>query len=553
MAPPLPPRRQVLSSTKNYPPSSFAIAGKVTVDHPALKDEDQEIQQIVLEEINRTDANQDGEIDRDEFVEAMKNTAKRGRDSARREHQLERKLKKSHQKNMGLSGLSILMVVVSAVAIYFAVDSGNTQVKSTIKASTESVLDSQETHVSTDVTGTPHLVDREGTDVSVQANGIIADAQSRELGGRDVVCVPIHDVARAVHGLSTSTETSLVVSDGDGNPRDILPLSGKFHDGGSELSFGDGKVFVQFDSTDCDPAMASHEDDGDVNRSGNMIEGKSDDADVTGGPFNRHLRSATKVTETQRTASRADVLKEKRELYASSLEAVRRGQRSLQDTLSVPATGSSYSTATCNSSLDQFKRNVFKVPISTVTQESVLDDSSTAQARALRWIANNDQIHPPLIPGIDDAQIIQRYILAAFYYATNGNGNSNLSTWMSSLPVCNSGDWTGVLCASDAGGSSVTGLRLSQKGLTGGGLIPELGSLSSLRTLNVGDNALAGTIPVELGGLANLQTLVVAINALTGSIPTQLGSLQVLKNLYLNNNLLSNTIPTEIGTLTGLG
>merc|ERR1712087_253001 len=176
----------------------------------------------------------------------------------------------------------------------------------------------------------------------------------------------------------------------------------------------------------------------------------------------------------------------------------------------------------------------------------------TAQARALRWIANNDQIHPPLIPGIDDDQIIQRYILAAFYYAVNGNGNSNLSNWMSSLPVCNSDDWTGVNCHSNAGGSSVTGIRLGQKGLTGGGLIPELGHLSSLRTLNLTDNALAGTILTELGGLIDLQTLDLSTNALTGSIPTELGSLDILEKLFLNNNELSDEIPTELGSLGSL-
>lgn len=512
-------------------PSSFAITGKVTADHHLLKELDPVTQEIVLEEIHGTDANQDGVIDRDEFIGAMKKAALRARECANRELHMERKLKKSHQKIMGLSALSMLLVFASTLAIYFAVDRGNTQVKSAVMLSTESVLDSQDTHVSSDAAGTPHLVDRHGEDISVRAEGIVAVATYRELrSGREVTCVPIHDVARAVNGLSSSTEASLLVSDGDGNTRDILPLSGAFHDHGSEMSFGGGSVFVHFDSTDCDANAG--------------VRGDGGKADASGDPFNRYLR------KTERAASRADVLREKREQYASSLEAVRRGQRSLQDTYSVSVMA--YSSYTCNSSYDQFSKSVFKALISRVTQESVLDDDSeSAQSRALDWIANSDQIHPALIPGIDDEQIIQRYILAAFYFAVNGDRNSNLADWLSYSPVCNSDDWAGVQCAPGAGGSSVTGLGLSDFGLDGV-LIPELGSLNSLRILNLSDNAIFGTIPVELGGLDNLQTLVLTTNGLTGSIPTQLGSLPVLKNLGLNINELSNTIPTEIGNLAGL-
>jgi len=315
-------------SAAAFPPqkakSSFGIKGKVTADHPALKNEDAEIQKIVMEEVERTDANQDGQIDRDEFVEAIKETAKRSRASADREQRLERKLKKSHRKIMSLSVLSILLVVVSAVAIYFAVDNGNAQVKETVVetvlASAETVIDSQETHVSSDVTGTPHLVDRHGADVSVQANGVVATGVSHELeDGSKVACVPIGEVTRVVHGLMSSAEASLVVTDDEGNVSEILPLSGAFRDGGSEMSFGDGRVRVQLDSTECDAIM-----DGDG-------EGGTSGDDASGGPSDRrHLRSAAGTSGAEHAASRADVLREKREQYASSLEAVRRvGRRQL--------------------------------------------------------------------------------------------------------------------------------------------------------------------------------------------------------------------------------
>ena len=108
--------------------------------------------------------------------------------------------------------------------------------------------------------------------------------------------------------------------------------------------------------------------------------------------------------------------------------------------------------------------------------------------------------------------------------------------------------------------TSLTSLDLSGNSLWG--TIPtELGSLTGLTSLDLSGNSLSGPIPTELGSLTSLTSLDLSGsltyldlsgNNLTGSIPTELGSLTNLTSLDLNVNNLGGTIPTELGSLTNL-
>ena len=85
------------------------------------------------------------------------------------------------------------------------------------------------------------------------------------------------------------------------------------------------------------------------------------------------------------------------------------------------------------------------------------------------------------------------------------------------------------------------------------GPIPrELGSLTNLASLYLGENELTGPIPRELGSLANLELLFLGANYLTGSIPRELGNLANLWGLVLGRNELTGAIPRELGNLTNL-
>jgi len=66
--------------------------------------------------------------------------------------------------------------------------------------------------------------------------------------------------------------------------------------------------------------------------------------------------------------------------------------------------------------------------LSTVSNSSLFDDPSTPQAQALNWITNEDTIEPVLCPNQIGEQrcsmggsvnpLVQRYIMATFYFAT---------------------------------------------------------------------------------------------------------------------------------------
>ena len=143
--------------------------------------------------------------------------------------------------------------------------------------------------------------------------------------------------------------------------------------------------------------------------------------------------------------------------------------------------------------------------------------------------------------------------LQALYDATAGPTWTDSTNWLSDAPL---GDWYGVDVGEDG---RVTGLRLggwdeSVRDFIGNGLTgtlpPELGTLSRLRSLEIGGNrGLTGPIPAEVGDLTNLELLILQANRLTGSIPAELGQLSNLEALALGGHPLSGRIPPELGNL----
>ena len=159
--------------------------------------------------------------------------------------------------------------------------------------------------------------------------------------------------------------------------------------------------------------------------------------------------------------------------------------------------------------------------------------------------------------------------LVALYEATNGDNWVNKRGWLILENHCG---WFGVRC-NDAG--RVKSLELFNNQVVGSiptelgnlslltsldlrlnevsGVIPaELGNLSSLQDLQLGSNQLTGNIPAELGNLSSLQDLQLGSNQLTGNIPAELGNLSSLDSLSLVNNQLTGTIPAELGNLSSL-
>ncbi|CAM9768109.1 unnamed protein product, partial [Hapterophycus canaliculatus] len=100
--------------------------------------------------------------------------------------------------------------------------------------------------------------------------------------------------------------------------------------------------------------------------------------------------------------------------------------------------------------------------------------------------------------------------------------------WKVGIPLM---EWSRV----DEKDGRAVGLKLYLCNLMG--FIPqELGQLTFLQTLDLGNNKLFGSIPPELGWLRALRTLDLYNNELSGPIPPELGELSELQELNLSKN-----------------
>ena len=87
--------------------------------------------------------------------------------------------------------------------------------------------------------------------------------------------------------------------------------------------------------------------------------------------------------------------------------------------------------------------------------------------------------------------------------------------------------WSGVLCQNN----QIVSLSLANMGISGT-LSPWIGTLYSLRHLNLWGNNLRGTLPIELGGLKSLQTLTLFGNSFIGKIPDRVCNQAFLTGFY---------------------
>lgn len=211
---------------------------------------------------------------------------------------------------------------------------------------------------------------------------------------------------------------------------------------------------------------------------------------------------------------------------------------------------------------------------STPQSKESLKDQSSHQYQAVMWVAdllyNEGQT-------LTDDQILQKFALGTFYYATNGNGWSNNSGWLDkTLSECH---WNGLSC-STVDSDAVTGLNfaapnnfvgtlpnelslLSQltflslfksPSLTGtlGSILSGEGPASVLETIRVEWCRMVGSIPTTIGKLTTLVNFIVDGNELTGTLPNELIFLTKLEVLVVNDNKFSGTLPSELGQLTQL-
>jgi len=269
-------------------------------------------------------------------------------------------------------------------------------------------------------------------------------------------------------------------------------------------------------------------------------------------------------------------------------------------------------TFPCNLTPDQRAADI-RALMSTVTDPVLFDDPSTPQAQALDWITNEDAIEPVLCPDVSFCGMVQRYILAAFYYATEGGdwsqcsapadlddpasvaaanaqcnrvvtpfgvanervGDTSTDAWLGPVNEC---QWGGVACwgsdtpnlelcidqldfendglsgtlISEVGELDSLRFLILEQGSIEGQIPPEIGDLQRLLILDMDFNQLTGTIPDEIYGLSSLQQLDLNDNQISGVISSSIENLRLLTFLQLDHNEFSSTIPSEMGTLQNL-
>lgn len=124
-------------------------------------------------------------------------------------------------------------------------------------------------------------------------------------------------------------------------------------------------------------------------------------------------------------------------------------------------------------------------------------------------------------------------------------GSPALPGWVASGGDPCGGSWQGVSCNN----TEIQSITINGANL-GGELGDSLGSFASIKTIDLSNNHIGGSIPSNLP--VTLQTLFLSANQFTGSIPSSLSSLTELSAMSLNDNLLSGEIPDAFQNLIGL-
>ncbi|CAL5429441.1 unnamed protein product [Camellia sinensis] len=121
-----------------------------------------------------------------------------------------------------------------------------------------------------------------------------------------------------------------------------------------------------------------------------------------------------------------------------------------------------------------------------------------------------------------------------------------LSSWNHSIHFCN---WQGVSCGRRH--QRVTLLNLSSLALVGS-VSPQIGNLTFLRRIDLGNNSFHGKIPQEIGKLFRLQYLQLVNNSFQGEFPINLTHCSNLRVIHMGGNNLGDKIPTDLGSLSNL-
>ncbi|XP_008810049.2 receptor protein kinase-like protein ZAR1 [Phoenix dactylifera] len=129
--------------------------------------------------------------------------------------------------------------------------------------------------------------------------------------------------------------------------------------------------------------------------------------------------------------------------------------------------------------------------------------------------------------------------LLSFKASIREDPEGSLGNWNSSDP--NPCSWNGITCREGV----VISLSIPKKRLAG--FLPSaLGSIPSLRHINLRNNRLFGRLPAGLLAAAGLRSVVLYGNFLSDPLPLEIGNLSYLQTLDLSRNLFDGSIPSSL-------
>ena len=137
-------------------------------------------------------------------------------------------------------------------------------------------------------------------------------------------------------------------------------------------------------------------------------------------------------------------------------------------------------------------------------------------------------------------------------WASGCRSNSSAGSYV--VGPCSTGAsaWTGVGCTTTDGVVRVSSVVLRNLAVTKASLPPLLGSLNALTRLDLKSSRFEGTLPIELGMLTNLVSMQLGENKFSKTVPPQLASLKALTLLGLSSNSLTGRLPEGLWWLTEL-
>jgi hypothetical protein len=248
--------------------------------------------------------------------------------------------------------------------------------------------------------------------------------------------------------------------------------------------------------------------------------------------------------------------------------------------------------------------------MSSVSDPALFDDPTTPQARALEWITNEDAIVPTLCPNVEGPgckldglnPMVQRYALATFYFATNGDdwtqcsapenlddvasvtaandacnrivtpfgvendrvGDTSTDAWLGPVNEC---FWGGVACW----GADTPNLNLCLDQLDFGEFIFIIDQVHSIEKrmpcyfqwhcsyapfliadFSTEENGLSGVLVPEISVLPSMRFLILEQGSIAGTIPPEIGDLERLLIIDMDFNQLTGTLPETLFDLSAM-